>query len=166
MVHAHGATHFFDALTENGLDDLEGIKRAARERAQAQGLPYAGALLPAEAHELMKAGVRLVDVRTRAELEWVGRVPGALPVEWNTWPGGKPNPEFLAQLAEHVDKPEPVMFLCRSGARSHNAAVAATQAGHAECYNVLEGFEGDKDASQHRNTVNGWRMRGLPWIQG
>ena len=148
------------------MSDIEEIKRGARERARAQNLPYAGALLPAEAHEMMKAGVRLVDVRTRAELEWVGRVPSALPVEWNTWPGGKPNAEFLAQLSEHVDKADPVMFLCRSGGRSHSAAAAATTAGHVECYNVLEGFEGDKDTNQHRNTLNGWRSRGLPWVQG
>ena len=148
------------------MSAAEAIKARAAARAREQGLPYAGALTPTEAHELMKSGARLVDVRTRAELEWVGRVPGAIPVEWNTWPGGKPNAEFLAQLAEHVDKPEPVMFLCRSGGRSHNAAVAATQAGYAECYNVLEGFEGDKDPNQHRNAVNGWRYRGLPWVQG
>jgi len=142
------------------------IKSTAAARAKSQALPYAGALTPQEAHELMKAGVRLVDVRTRAELEWVGRVPGAIPVEWNTWPGGKPNAEFLAQLSEHADKGEPVMFLCRSGGRSHSAAAAANAAGYLECYNVLEGFEGDKDANQHRNTTNGWRARGLPWIQG
>lgn len=141
-------------------------KGAAAQRAREQNLPYAGALTPAEACQLMQAGVRLIDVRTRAELEWVGRVPGAIPVEWNTWPGGKPNAEFLAQLAEHVEPGEPVMFLCRSGGRSHSAAEAATRAGYRECYNVLEGFEGDKDAQQHRNTVNGWRSRGLPWVQG
>ena len=39
------------------------------------------------------------------------------------------------------------------------------QAGYAECYNVLEGFEGDKDESGHRNTKGGWRFAGLPWIQ-
>ncbi len=148
------------------MPDPDDIKRAARERGKSLSLAYAGALLPAEAHALLQAGVRMVDVRTRAELEWVGRVAGALPVEWNTWPGGKPNTEFLAQLAEHVDKGEPVMFLCRSGGRSHNAAVAATQAGYGECYNILEGFEGDKDAAHHRNTINGWRHRGLPWVQG
>ena len=58
------------------------------------------------------------------------------------------------------------MFLCRSGHRSHDAAIVATQAGFLECYNVLEGFEGDKDALQHRNSVGGWRVAGLPWIQG
>ena len=34
------------------------------------GLPYAGALLPGEAWALMQAGAKLVDVRTRAELDW------------------------------------------------------------------------------------------------
>jgi rhodanese-related sulfurtransferase len=58
------------------------------------------------------------------------------------------------------------MFLCRSGARSHSAAEAATRAGWRECYNVLEGFEGDKDAAHHRGTVGGWKKAGLPWIQG
>jgi len=58
------------------------------------------------------------------------------------------------------------MFLCRSGARSHQAAQAAMQAGYANAYNILEGFEGDKDANGHRNTVGGWRFAGLPWIQG
>ena len=57
------------------------------------------------------------------------------------------------------------MFLCRSGARSHGAAEAAMRAGWKETYNVLEGFEGDKDATEHRNAVNGWRKAGLPWTQ-
>ena len=75
------------------------------------------------------------------------------------------NPEFLAELAAAVPKDQPVMFLCRSGARSHAAAEAATRAGWREAYNVLEGFEGDKDADQHRSTVGGWRKAGLPWVQ-
>ena len=60
---------------------------------------------------------------------------------------------------------EPVMFICRSGARSHSAADAAMRAGWKETYNVLEGFEGDKDPQGHRNTLNGWRKAGLPWSQ-
>ena len=148
------------------MADTESIKAAARERAARLNLPYAGALLPQEAHALMRAGARLVDVRTQAELYWVGRVPGALPVEWNSYPGSQRNPLFLEQLAELVERDEPVMFLCRSGGRSHDAAIVATQAGFRECYNVLEGFEGDKDAQQHRNSVGGWRVAGLPWIQG
>lgn len=148
------------------MPEPDSLKKAAAERARKMGLPYAGALLPGEAHALMQAGARLVDVRTRAELDFVGRVPGALLVEWNSYPGGRPNPDFLSELADAVGKDESVMFICRSGGRSHGAAIAATQAGWGECYNVLEGFEGDKDAAEHRNTVGGWRVAGLPWVQG
>ena len=144
---------------------MDQIKKTAGERAKSMGLPYAGALLPAEAVELMRAGVKLVDVRTKPELQYVGKVPGSLAVEWQTWPGGKPNPEFIGELAAAAGKDEAVMFLCRSGARSHGAAEAAMRAGWKETYNVLEGFEGDKDATGHRNTVNGWRKAGLPWTQ-
>jgi rhodanese-related sulfurtransferase len=141
------------------------VKEKAAQRAKELGLAYAGALLPAEAHELMGTGAKLVDVRTKPEILYVGRVPGSLAVEWQTYPGNRPNPEFLAELAASVPKDQPVMFLCRSGARSHAAADAATRAGWREAYNVLEGFEGDKDPAQHRGTVGGWRKAGLPWVQ-
>ena len=144
---------------------MDRIKKAAAERAKTMGLAYAGALTPAEANELMKAGVKLVDVRTKPELQYVGKIPGSLAIEWQTYPGGKPNPEFIGELAAAVSKDQPVMFLCRSGARSHGAAEAAMRAGWKEAYNVLEGFEGDKDTAGHRNTVNGWRKAGLPWTQ-
>ena len=144
---------------------MEDLKQAARERGKKLGLTYAGALLPAEAHKLMQTGAKLVDVRTKPEVLYVGKVPGSLTVEWQTYPGNRENPEFLAELAASVPKDEPVMFMCRSGARSHAAAEAAMRAGWKGAYNVLEGFEGDKDAAQHRNTVGGWRKAGLPWIQ-
>jgi rhodanese-related sulfurtransferase len=143
------------------------ILNAAQERAQHGGLPYAGALLPSEAHQLLQAapGAKLVDVRTRAEWDWVGRIPGAVEIELLTYPGSRPNPSFLAELERQVDKGAPVMFICRSGGRSHNAALLAMQAGYTQCYNVLEGFEGDKDGQGHRNTKGGWRASGLPWTQ-
>jgi rhodanese-related sulfurtransferase len=146
--------------------NMDDIKQRARERARNLKLPYAGALLPSEAHDLMQAGAKLVDVRTEPELQYVGSVPGSDAIEWNTYSAGARNPDFLKQLTATVGKNEPVMFLCRSGARSHQAAVAATQAGWKEAYNVLEGFEGDKDADHHRNSVGGWRKAGLPWVQG
>jgi rhodanese-related sulfurtransferase len=144
------------------------ILQAARERGQKMGLPYGGALLPAEAHQLWREapGATIVDVRTRAELDWVGRIPGAVEIEFLTYPGSRPNPGFVAALEQQVGKDAPVMFICRSGGRSHNAALLATQAGYGRCYNVLEGFEGDKDEHGHRNTRGGWRMAGLPWVQG
>jgi rhodanese-related sulfurtransferase len=147
------------------MTDPKAIKQAAAERAKKQGLPYAGALTPAEAHELMKAGAKLVDVRTQPELQFVGKIPGSLAVEWQTYPGNKPNPEFLGELAASAGKDDTVMFLCRSGARSHASAEAAARAGYKHAYNVLEGFEGDKDSAQHRNSVGGWRKAGLPWTQ-
>ena len=147
------------------MADPELIKNIARQRASELKLPYSGALLPEEAYSLMLAGAKLVDIRTKAELEWVGRVPGALTVEWNSWPGSVPNPEFVAQLEALASKDVPVMFLCRSGGRSHNAAIAAARAGFAEAYNVLQGFEGDKGPEGHRNTLGGWRLAGLPWVQ-
>ena len=147
------------------MSDPEAIKKAAAERAKARSLPYEGAVTPAEAHALMKSGARLVDVRTKPELQYVGEVPDTLAIEWQTWPGGTPNPEFLAELAKAVGKDEPVMFLCRSGVRSHAAAEAATREGWKHAYNILEGFEGDKDAQGHRSTLGGWRKAGLPWTQ-
>ena len=144
---------------------MDEIKRKARERGRKLKLSYAGALLPAEAHALMQEGAKLVDVRTDAELQYVGSVPGSDAIEWNTFPEGQRNPAFLEQLAQTVRKDEPVMFLCRSGVRSHHAAIAATEAGWTEAYSILEGFEGDKDAAGHRNVVGGWRKAGLPWVQ-
>jgi len=146
---------------------IDEILRKARERALEMELPYEGVLLPSEAFQVWKEvpKAKLVDVRTRAEWDWVGRIAGTLEVEFVTYPGGRPNPSFLSEIEGKVDKDAPVMFICRSGARSHNAAMLASQAGYSACYNVLEGFEGDKDEAGHRNSKGGWRAAGLPWVQ-
>jgi rhodanese-related sulfurtransferase len=149
------------------MDQPDDILRRARQRAAERSLPYAGALTPAEAHELSRHGARLVDIRTRAEWEWVGRPPEAVFIEWNTWPGGTRNPNFAEELKAAIPPSDtPVMFLCRSGGRSHGAATLAAQLGYTQAFNVLEGFEGDKDAEGHRGTIGGWRKAGLPWTQG
>ena len=138
---------------------------AAQQRASELGLPYSGALEPAEAHQVwqLAEGAKLVDVRTRAELNWVGRIPGAIEIEWISYPEGAPNPDFLVQLRRQVDPEAVVMFLCRSGVRSHRAAALAAEAGYGASYNVLEGFEGDIDANGQRGRLGGWRFAGLPW---
>ena len=143
------------------------ILNQARARAAQLRVPYVGCVTPQEAHALLQAlpEARLVDVRTRAELDWVGRVPGAIEVEWNSWPGSVPNPHFTLELKRQLQEGAPVLFICRSGARSHAAAVAANAAGFSQCFNVLEGFEGDRDAGNQRGTLNGWRFAGLPWVQ-
>lgn len=144
------------------------ILEQARHRAPGQ--PYAGAVTPQEAWELVKANpkVRLVDVRTNAERDWVGRVavPDAqhLAVQWSTYPGGVPNPAFPAQLSSAVpEKDDVLLFLCRSGVRSRHAARVATELGYPNAFDILEGFEGDRDSAGHRKTVGGWCKAGLPW---
>lgn len=150
------------------MSNTDDILTAARERARQMGLPYNGALLPQEAFQLWRSlpGAKLVDVRSRAEWDWVGRIPGAVEIELLAYPGNRPNPAFVQELEQKVDAGAPVLFICRSGGRSHNAAMLAQQAGYADCYNVLEGFEGDRDPQGHRNTLGGWRAAGLPWVQG
>jgi rhodanese-related sulfurtransferase len=142
--------------------------KLAEERGRALERPYLGELTPNEAHSVLRLapGAKIVDVRTRAEWDWVGRVPNAIEIEWNKYPGGVHNPSFLAELKRQVDPEALVMFLCRSGARSVAAAALATEAGYNACYNILEGFEGDKDVNGQRNKIGGWRHAGLPWYQG
>jgi rhodanese-related sulfurtransferase len=146
---------------------LSDILAAAALRGREKSLPYEGALLPAEAYELIQKapGAKIVDVRTRAELDFVGRIADSVEIEWQGYPGGRPNPDFLAQLERQVEKEALVMFICRSGVRSHAAAAAAGAAGYTQCYNVLEGFQGDRDSRGRRDTVGGWRVAGLPWYQ-
>ncbi len=147
------------------MKTLSETLKKAKARADELDLPYAGALTPAEAWEIWQnaPGATLVDVRTRAEWDWVGRIPNAVEIEWQGYPGGQPNPDFLNQLKRQVDPASVVMFICRSGVRSHNAASLATEAGFSSCYNVLEGFEGNVDASGQRGKLGGWRFAGLPW---
>lgn len=145
------------------------ILATARQRGEEEQMPYAGALTPAEAFTLLRqhSHVKLVDVRTNAERDWVGRVdlPDAqhVAVQWSLYPGGTPNPDFLEQLRQIASKDDVLLFLCRSGVRSRNAAKLATENGYQACFDILEGFEGDKDEQGHRNTVGGWRKAGLPW---
>ncbi|ALQ50637.1 rhodanese-like domain-containing protein [Nitrosomonas ureae] len=143
------------------------ILEKAHQRAEEMELPYKGALLPMEAYRILQESTRaqLVDVRTRAELDWVGRIPGATEIELRAYPGMQPNADFLGRLASLTNKSQPVLFICRSGSRSNQAAIMATQSGFTDCYNILEGFEGDMDDSGQRGKVSGWKVAGLPWVQ-
>ncbi len=144
------------------------LLKTAQQRAQNSGLAYQGALTPPEALEVLKLvpGCRLIDVRSRAELELVGAIPDAVHIEWAAYPGWHPNPYFLNQLKQSVETGILLLFICRNGNRSHKAAEAATLSGFLDCYNVLEGFEGDVNpATNHRSEINGWKILGLPWAQ-
>ncbi|KMN36325.1 MULTISPECIES: rhodanese-like domain-containing protein [Chromobacterium] len=150
------------------MDQMTQILQQAQRRAEEQGLPYRGALTPQEAHQLKQAlpEATLLDVRSAAEWQFVGVVPYAQRLEWRSFPGMQPNPRFIEQLQEMLPKDGILMLMCRSGVRSDEAARLAAAAGYTEAYNVLEGFEGDKDAAGHRGALGGWKARGLPWQQG
>lgn len=129
-------------------------------------------MTPQQAWELLRENpdAVLVDVRTDAEWKYVG-VPETSPigrrtvfVEWVRYPNGARNENFVDQLKDAGVTGGPIVFLCRSGQRSIAAAEAATAAGLAPSYNILEGFEGGLDAERHRG-AEGWRAAGLPWRQ-
>jgi rhodanese-related sulfurtransferase len=136
-------------------------------------MTYAGDLTPTEAWELLASdpAAVLVDVRTEAEWTFVG-VPDVndlgkrlVTVAWNHWPSGTRNEHFLEDLSgAGVVGDGPVLFICRSGARSAAAAALASDAGVTPSYNVSEGFEGDLDEHGRRGG-SGWRAHGLPWRQ-
>ena len=137
-------------------------------------MSYAGDVAPQEAWDALEQdpSAVLVDVRTAAEWSYVG-LPDltgigkrVIPLEWQRFPDGSVNEQFLHQLrGAGVGEGTPVYFLCRSGVRSAAAAEAATRAGLGPAYNVSDGFEGPLDREGHRS-VAGWKVAGLPWRQG
>jgi rhodanese-related sulfurtransferase len=138
---------------------------------------YAGDLDPRASWELLskEAQGQLVDVRTEAEWNFVG-VPDlghlqrrVLFCEWQRFPSA-PNPSFVDDVVNALKrtnyrKGAPLLFLCRSGARSRAAAIALSAAGYAPCFNIKDGFEGALDAERHRGAAAGWKAEGLPWVQ-
>ena len=152
------------------MNESQQIFALARERVQTERLPYAGAVTPQEAYALLQTDphIKLIDVRTQAERDWVGKVAinetqhGA--VQWSSYPGGVFNSEFLAQLQQQAQPDQVLLFLCRSGVRSRQAAKLATENGYSQCFDILQGFEGDKDGAGHRKMAGGWCYAGLPWV--
>jgi rhodanese-related sulfurtransferase len=136
---------------------------------------YAGDIKPKEAWDILQKDPNacLIDVRTDAEWRYVGlpkldKVGKATHcVSWQVFPDNRLNGTFVEQVKGAGIRPDqPLLLLCRSGQRSKHAAIALTAAGYRCCYNVAEGFEGDRDSTGHRGTVGGWKVAGLPWEQG
>lgn len=114
----------------------------------------------------------LIDVRTSPEWTFAGLPKlDALQkqtktIAWKLYPTMETNPQFQQEL--HQVAPElnhPVIFLCKTGGRSAQAAIAAAQAGYSRCYNIVHGFEGDRDDEGRRGRINGWKASDLPWEQ-
>lgn len=131
---------------------------------------------PQEAYKVLQQenNAVLVDVRSTMEYSFVGHpingihVPIKEPPSWDLQPGfvETVRASLAAQMPDNNQLNDvPVLMLCRSGQRSELAAEMLIKGGFTNVYNVLEGFEGDKDDNGHRNTINGWRFHDLPWEQ-
>jgi rhodanese-related sulfurtransferase len=139
---------------------------------------YAGDLSAQQAWDLLVKNpkAQLIDVRTVAEWNFVG-LPDLSSlerpvhrIEWQSYPSMQPNAHFVADAIQALgeagaDTSTPVMFLCRTGARSRAAAMAMTRAGYQKAFNIANGFEGAIDGQGHRGQVDGWKAAGLPWRQ-
>ena len=119
-------------------------------------------------------GTVLLDVRSTMEYLYVGHPLGALSVPWQEPPAWEVDPAFASRVEEVLKGRFPeaeevrdlaILSLCRSGARSEAAGLALLERGFRRVFNVIEGFEGERDGEGHRNTLNGWRFHGLPWEQ-
>jgi sulfur dioxygenase len=148
-------------LTSGLRHDVDGVLLMAPSPQAA----YAGDVSPQLAWRWVQDGEAvMVDVRTDAEREWVGFVPGAVPVAWKQWPGMAMNPQFDDAVRAAAGGGRKLVMLCRSGVRSVAAAKRATELG-LQAFNILEGFEGDPDGQGQRGHQGGWRQQGLPWRQ-
>jgi rhodanese-related sulfurtransferase len=128
-------------------------------------------------------GVVFIDIRTRAEIAFVGMPTDAdaniplkhvsletLNSEKGTFPM-TPNPDFIESVDQLVtgmglEKNQPIMVMCRSGGRSAAAANLLAEQGYTQVYSVVDGFEGDKAMSgpnKGLRVVNGWKNSGAPW---
>ncbi|HMN91877.1 MAG TPA: rhodanese-like domain-containing protein [Hydrogenophaga sp.] len=140
-----------------------------------------------EAAELKRRGgdgVLFIDIRTRAELTFVG-VPSSIdyqvpflefPEIWQ-WSDDKAefiqmsNPHFVQDIEQRLalrglDKSSAVVLICRSGVRSNSASGLLALHGFQQAYTVIDGFEGDtaREGKQRgQRVVNGWKNAGLPW---
>ena len=135
---------------------------------------YAGDMTSIEAWKILKNNKSslLIDVRSEAEWTYVGVTDlrdinkKAATIEWKSFPNMTINPNFVNEVRKICPSPEIIIFsLCRSGQRSIATSRALTEAGFENCYNVLEGFEGDKDNNEQRGQSGGWKFYGLPWKQ-
>jgi rhodanese-related sulfurtransferase len=137
---------------------------------------YAGDVTCIDAWQSLEsdASAVLVDVRTQIEWQLIGKPDLSsldkepIYLQWVTMQGMNDNfmDELQAEFEERgIDKDTPLYFMCQSGGRSKMSAMQCTALGFTKCYNLAEGFEGDLDEHQHRNSVSGWKVAGLPWTQ-
>ena len=130
---------------------------------------------PPEAWDILQTDETavLLDVRTTMEYEYVGHPTEAINLPWMESPEWTVNKDFVREVQSVLTQKNPgkhiqglpVLLICRSGKRSEAAGNVLIENGFDNVYNILEGFEGDRDGEKHRNSINGWRFHNLPWEQ-
>lgn len=134
---------------------------------------YMADIPPSQAWDMLqKKDVYLVDVRTNVEWKFIGQPnldsvnKNIISLEWRSLPDMQVNPNFADRLIKEIpNKDAHILFLCRTGGRSAEAAVKMTELGYKNCYNIVNGFEGELDHNSHRGITNGWKASNLPWRQ-
>ncbi len=114
----------------------------------------------------------LVDVRTEPEWLFVG-LPDlqslnkqTICVSWHMYPEMEINENFKSEILESgINKQDTIFLICRSGNRSCDAAEFLASHGFTNCFNVIDGFEGENNPNHQRSTINGWKYYKLPWKQ-
>lgn len=131
-------------------------------------------IYPKDAFDLLKNDENsfLLDVRTTEEINLVGFVePNSINnrlifLPWQTFPNMSLNANFGAELQNSlINKEAKIIFICRSGARSNQAANYALSLGYQNCYNLVFGFEGEINSENQRGKINGWKASNLKWRQ-
>ena len=115
---------------------------------------------------------QLIDVRTKPEWIYVG-VPDlssinkkVIFVSWQVYPEMGTNKFFENQILEsNIKKDDNLYFICRSGQRSHDAAKFLDSRSFSNCFNVIDGFEGNLNHERQRASIDGWQFNKLPWKQ-
>lgn len=152
---------------------LDELSARASTRAESDA-GYTGDLTVDEAWNLLEShpAAMLVDVRTQPEWIFAGfpdlsslsKDVAMLP--WRMFPAMQQNADFVTELSALVaGRQTPLLFLCRTGGRSREAAIAMTLQGYAYCFNLQDGFDGPLSPKGQRGAVAGWRAANLPWRQ-
>ena len=130
---------------------------------------------PQEAYQLIQnqSNTMLIDVRSSMEFLFVGHPVGAVSIPWIDEPDWEINPDFVREIRQLIlggqcggkQQQPAVLLICRSGKRSNEAGKLLIENGILNVYNIIGGFEGERDSHNHRSSINGWRFYGLPWEQ-
>ncbi|MCI5049785.1 MAG: hypothetical protein MRY32_05575 [Rickettsiales bacterium] len=137
-------------------------------------LPYGGDVTPAQAWEALQKNDQAILIDVRTQPEWIfSGLPNlsdiskkTQTVSWKIYPTMEVNPQFVDMIKSVVpDTETPIYCLCKTGGRSLDAAVALTEVGYTQCFNIAGGFEGDRNERGQRGTISGWKASNLPWEQ-